>query len=346
MRVKIRHVFKEKETEEKKVRKSSLFPKSNQKEEKKKYVIDIPLDEEEDKEKETNILELEKRQGSYPRVRKGAATPFSSIRNEEKKEREEKVQEIDKVSEGTENISKKKLKKQYYFLLIGMLVLAGTSLYLSNGSAKYLNQENYDSFNGEEVAVSSSIQNEGKQEENSGGIEQDNASSNQDTRKEENETKTQVQNTSATTTPKEKVTTPVVKPLSFAKPIEGEVLKLYSIDKVIYSKTLELWKTHDGIDIKANIGTTVKSIEKGIVEKVYEDAFLGMTVVIDHGQGYKSSYSNLATNTNVKVKQSVIKGQKIGTISNTAIGEIKDEPHLHFMLFKNNEITDPSSIFK
>lgn len=50
--------------------------------------------------------------------------------------------------------------------------------------------------------------------------------------------------------------------MTFSKPLNGQIQKPYSIDKVIYSKTLELWKTHDGIDISSQIGENVKSIEK------------------------------------------------------------------------------------
>ena len=146
-----------------------------------------------------------------------------------------------------------------------------------------------------------------------------------------------------TTKTKNKVT---VKPLTFSKPLNGQIQKPYSIDKVIYSKTLELWKTHDGIDISSQIGENVKSIEKGTVEKVYDDSFYGTTVVIDHGQGYKSSYSNLNSKVSVKEKQTVTKGQVIGKVSNTSIGEIKDEAHLHFTLFKDNNNVDPTYIFK
>ena len=90
----------------------------------------------------------------------------------------------------------------------------------------------------------------------------------------------------------------------------------------------------------------MKSIEKGTVEKIYEDSFYGFTVVIDHGQGYKSSYSNLDKSINIKEKQTISKGQIIGKIAKTSIGEIKDEPHLHFTLFKDNNNVDPTYIFK
>ncbi len=138
----------------------------------------------------------------------------------------------------------------------------------------------------------------------------------------------------------------VVEKLVFTKPLDGEISKIFSNDKVIYSKTLELWKTHDGIDIKGEIGKNILSIEKGKIDKVYEDSFLGYTVVIDHGQGYKSCYSNLSENIPVKQGEIVIKGQIIGQISNSAIGEIKDESHLHFMLIKDGAVIDPTYIIK
>ena len=68
---------------------------------------------------------------------------------------------------------------------------------------------------------------------------------------------------------------------------------MYSTDKVIYSKTLGQWKTHDGLDISASSSSTVNAIERGVVDDIYNDSFLGMTIVIEHISGYKSQYSNL-----------------------------------------------------
>ncbi len=134
--------------------------------------------------------------------------------------------------------------------------------------------------------------------------------------------------------------------LVFIPALEGEVQKMYSIDKVIYSKTLQQWKTHDGIDISPSGSNVVKAIEKGVVDSVYNDSFYGMTVKIEHIDGYVSVYSNLDENVYVNVGESVSKGQKIGKIGSTAIGEASDEPHLHFMLYLNNNVVNPTYIFK
>ncbi len=252
--------------------------------------------------------------------------------------------------------NKNKLSRGYYILLFAMIALGAGSVLLASKTYNLFKQEDYQVFNSADkedtTETITSIDNTDKENENTEELNlQSIETSNKDTIdefKEESKEKTESEEnkTKTTTNNSSKNNEVKVVPLSFSKPIEGEILKVYSPDKVIYSKTLELWKVHDGIDIKAEEGTYVKTIERGTVEKIYQDSFLGTTIVIDHGQGYKSSYSNLDNTTLVKAKQSVKKGDKIGKIGKTAIGEIKDESHLHFMLYKNNKSENPSSIFK
>ncbi|MEG2348691.1 MAG: M23 family metallopeptidase [Clostridia bacterium] len=238
---------------------------------------------------------------------------------------------------------KKKLLKGYYLLFFAMISLSVISVKLAAKSYIKSEKENYESF----------VEDKNKKEENI-ATKVTPVSSNLDKKVDVKDGKNETIKTNAiikeannkVEIKKEKPKKLAVKPLNFSKPLSGEIIKIFSPDKVIYSKTLELWKTHEGIDIKANISDSVKSIEKGIVEKVYEDAFYGETIVIDHGQGYKSSYSNLDKDVYVKEKQSIIKGKVIGKVSNSSIGEIKDEPHIHFMLLKDNNIIDPTYIFK
>lgn len=142
------------------------------------------------------------------------------------------------------------------------------------------------------------------------------------------------------------VTKKVEEKLVFWPALEGEVQKMYSIDKVIYSKTLQQWKTHDGIDISAATDNVVKAIEKGVVESVYNDSFYGMTIEIEHINGYRSVYSNLDNKVYVTVGETVIRGQKIGKVGNTSVGEYLDDPHLHFNLYLNDKSVNPTYIFQ
>ena len=59
--------------------------------------------------------------------------------------------------------------------------------------------------------------------------------------------------------------------LSFQKPVEGEIVKEFAKDNLIYSNTLEEWTTHTGIDIKADKTTVVKSAEAGTVKSIKND---------------------------------------------------------------------------
>lgn len=134
--------------------------------------------------------------------------------------------------------------------------------------------------------------------------------------------------------------------LSFCTPIDGEVIKEFAKDTLIYSTTLNEWTTHTGIDIKAEKATIVNAAEKGIVKYIKNDPRYGITIVIEHRQGYSTIYSNLLTSEFVVEGESVDKGQTIGTVGNTAVFEIADESHLHFEILKDNIQVDPKLYLK
>ncbi len=134
--------------------------------------------------------------------------------------------------------------------------------------------------------------------------------------------------------------------LSFAKPVDGEIMKEYAKDNLVYSNTLEEWVTHLGIDIKAEKTTVVKSAEAGKVKSIKNDPRYGLTVVIEHDDGYQTVYSNLLTAEFVVEGENVDKGQTIGTVGNTASFESGDEAHLHFELLKDSVQVDPSIYVK
>lgn len=134
--------------------------------------------------------------------------------------------------------------------------------------------------------------------------------------------------------------------LSFAKPVDGEIVKEFAKDNLVYSNTLEEWVTHLGIDIKAEKTTVVKSAEAGKVKSIKNDPRYGLTVVIEHDDGYQTVYSNLLTAEFVVEGEKVEKGQTIGTVGNTASFESGDEAHLHFEILKDSIQVDPSIYLK
>ena len=90
----------------------------------------------------------------------------------------------------------------------------------------------------------------------------------------------------------------------------------------------------------------MKSAETGTIKSIKNDPRYGLTIVIDHANGFQTIYSNLLTSEFVVEGEKVEKGQSIGTVGNTAVFEIVDEPHLHFEILKNGIQEDPSIYIK
>ena len=133
---------------------------------------------------------------------------------------------------------------------------------------------------------------------------------------------------------------------TFKYPVTGEVLTEYAKDKLVYSNTLGEWITHTGIDIKAEKTTVVKASADGIVKSIVNDPRYGLTVIIEHDDGYETVYANLLTAEFVVVGEEVAQGQTIGTAGNTAPFESSMECHLHFELIKDGEYLDPAIYLK
>ena len=136
------------------------------------------------------------------------------------------------------------------------------------------------------------------------------------------------------------------KEITFIKPVEGDVIGEFAKDNLIYSETLKEWITHPGIDIKADKTSVVKASADGIVKSIVNDPRYGLTVVIEHDDGYETVYSNLLTAEFVVEGEEVKASQTIGTAGNTASFESSMECHIHFELLKDGEYLDPNIYLK
>ena len=111
---------------------------------------------------------------------------------------------------------------------------------------------------------------------------------------------------------------------------------------MIYSETLDEWTTHLGIDFKAEKTEVVKAAADGIIKSIKNDPRYGLTVVIEHSNGFESIYASLLSSEFVTVGEEVKQGDSIGTVGNTATFEIADDTHLHFELKQNGNSVDPN----
>lgn len=125
------------------------------------------------------------------------------------------------------------------------------------------------------------------------------------------------------------------------RPLDGDTIGAFSMDALRFNATTQDWRTHNGIDIAAAVGTNVCVVRDGTVTGVYEDDAFGKTVVVSHGDGYVTHYANLAAEVPVSVGQTVTAGDVLGTVGETATVETAENSHLHFTVFHNNEPLDP-----
>ncbi len=118
-------------------------------------------------------------------------------------------------------------------------------------------------------------------------------------------------------------------------PVQGTILFRFGRDTLPSGAVIR----RNGIGIGAPAGTPVRAVSPGRVALVQRLGTYGLTVVVEHGNGYFSLYMQLAT-TAVSQNEAIVKGQVVGTVGgeNTAEGS-----HLYFEIRGENQIAlDPA----
>ncbi len=134
---------------------------------------------------------------------------------------------------------------------------------------------------------------------------------------------------------------PVVK--KYYYPVNGNIIKKYSVDSLVFSETLNDYRIHSGIDIAADKGSAVLAYADGKVVSVYDDPMMGKTVAIEHDYDLVSYYMNLDSNVpeSISVGKEIKAGEIIGAVGKTALVEVGDESHVHFELKVGGVTIDP-----
>ena len=123
---------------------------------------------------------------------------------------------------------------------------------------------------------------------------------------------------------------------------DASIIKDFSDSTLQYNQTLNRWEAHFSVDL-ASVESDVMSIYDGTVASVEYDFLMGNIITIEHENGMVSVYASLDKNINVKVGDSVTKGQVIGYASTTATSESADGAHLDFSMILNGEEVDPNN---
>lgn len=130
----------------------------------------------------------------------------------------------------------------------------------------------------------------------------------------------------------------------YAWPVEGEILRDFSVETLAYDQTMGDWRTHSGMDIAAAAGSDVLCMGDGVVKSVFEHDLMGVTVVVDHQNGVVSTYANLEAEPLAAAGQEVERGTVLGRVGATALAESALPSHLHLEVSRDGTPADPADL--
>jgi len=160
------------------------------------------------------------------------------------------------------------------------------------------------------------------------------------------------ENTIAATKPAETKAAVVESPTASAKysfsendtlkwPVKGDIIIKYSTDHGVFFKTLNQYKTSDAIVISATVGTDVIAAASGVVESVTTDTETGVTLVVNIGNDYVTTYGQL-DNVTLKKGSTIVAGAKIGTVAKQTNYYLSEGSNVYFKLTKATVSVDPT----
>ena len=138
---------------------------------------------------------------------------------------------------------------------------------------------------------------------------------------------------------------PAVSPrLSYVLPVTGDIIKPFSDGELVRNVTMGDWRTHDGIDIQAEVGAQVYAAADGVVLEVRADPLWGTVVVIEHADGHQTHYSGLAANVPVRPGEQVSARQAIGQLEGVPSEAQEGRAHLHFAVLRDGAWVNPMDL--
>jgi murein DD-endopeptidase MepM/ murein hydrolase activator NlpD len=129
-------------------------------------------------------------------------------------------------------------------------------------------------------------------------------------------------------------------------PVEGRILMDYSVETAVYDETLDQYRTNDSLCIEAGADTEVCAAADGIVEAISNDRVNGNMVVLDHGNGWRTTYSQLRDDISVTEGEVVCRGETVGRVGTPSAYSEALGTHLTFTVSKDNNSIDPKLVLE
>ena len=146
-----------------------------------------------------------------------------------------------------------------------------------------------------------------------------------------------------TNTPSDEQTGADALPERFLLPVYGVMQKKHDAELQVFSPTMGDYRVHLGIDVGTAAGASVSAMADGVIAQVWEDVRMGQCVAIKHGGDCYTIYKNLSTELaeGTVVGATVKAGDVIGTVGESAMVEVAEEPHLHLEMTVGGLQVDP-----
>ena len=130
-------------------------------------------------------------------------------------------------------------------------------------------------------------------------------------------------------------------------PVQGSLSQIHSVDTQVFSTTMQDWRVHLGIDLTTEQDAPVYAAADGTVARVWEDPMMGQCVALRHSGDCLTVYKNLSPTLadGIRTGATVARGQILGTVGDSAMVEIAEEPHLHMEMTVKGIQVDPLEYF-
>ena len=122
---------------------------------------------------------------------------------------------------------------------------------------------------------------------------------------------------------------------------ERKILQTFSNGELVKDESEGCWKTHNGTDFSATKGDKVFAADSGVVKSIGEEGLWGITITIDHENGYITKYMGLGNDISVNEGDRVESSQQIGCVGDNPESENQIEPHFHFEVLNNEKYINP-----
>ena len=142
--------------------------------------------------------------------------------------------------------------------------------------------------------------------------------------------------------------TPVVSTVpTLSLPVSGVLGRTHDAKVQVFSPTMNDYRVHLGVDIATEPDSPVYSAADGKIQKIWKDPLMGYSVAIEHSGNAVTIYKNLSETLADGIFEgaTVKAGRQIGTVGESAMIEIADEPHLHLEMTVGGLQVDPLEYF-